>query len=155
MHTPPRKAGRRTLLHDLPPWIDPEANDFFVTICCQHRGHNSLCLPGVGEALLQSARFYTRQKKWFPLVFLLMPDHLHMLVSFGYEHAMTKVVASWKRHAATQQGIEWQRGFFEHRLRGHESWEEKTEYILQNPVRAGLIRAGEEWPYLLQLDPRA
>src|SRR5207244_26931 len=45
--------------------------------------------------------------------------------------------------------IHCQRNFFDHRLRHGESEAEKFEYIRQNPVRAGLISAEEEWPYLL------
>jgi hypothetical protein len=36
----------------------------------------------------------------------------------------------WKRWTARQMGIEWQRDFFEHRLRSDESLREKTDYIL-------------------------
>ncbi len=39
--------------------------------------------------------------------------------------------------------------FFDHRLRHDESEAEKFEYIRQNPVRAGLIGAEDEWPYVL------
>ena len=113
---------------------------------------NQLCLPTVGKTLLESARFYTEQRKWFPSPFLLMPDHLHMLVSSGREYEMTKVVTAWKRYAATQHGIEWQRGFFEHRLRHDESTWGKSEYILRNPVRAGLVEQASKWPYVLTLD---
>jgi len=35
------------------------------------------------------------------------------------------------------------------RLRHDESEAEKFEYIRRNPVRAGLIRAEDEWPYVL------
>jgi len=45
--------------------------------------------------------------------------------------------------------INWQRDFFDHRLRGDEGWREKSDYILQNPVRAGLIEKYEDWPYVL------
>ena len=75
-------TGRKILPHDFPFWMDPERSVYFVTICCQPRGVNQLCLPGVAEALLDSARVYVDLRKWFPLLFLLMPDHLHMLVSF-------------------------------------------------------------------------
>src|SRR5205814_7592098 len=39
-------------------------------------------------------------------------------------------------------------GIFDHRLRHDESEAEKFEYIRQNPVRAGLIREEDEWPYV-------
>lgn len=145
--------GRRTLPHHVPSWVDPAASDYFITIGCQERGINQLCNPEVGDALLEVARFYYTQGKWFPALLLLMPDHLHMLVSFGREHEMTKVVTAWKRYTAAKFGLNWQRGFFEHRLRAAESVEEKAAYILRNPVRARLVQKAEDWPWVLILDP--
>jgi hypothetical protein len=58
-------------------------------------------------------------------------------------------VASWKRFTSKHAKINWQRDFFDHRLRGDEGWREKSDYILQNPVRAGLIEKYEDWPYVL------
>ena len=51
--------------------------------------------------------------------------------------------------AARKVGIEWQRNFFDHRLRHDESETEKYDYILQNPVRTGLICEGDQWAYIL------
>ncbi len=152
MDAPPSHTGRKVLPHDTPLWVDPDASEFFITINCQRRGTNQLCLPGIGESLLAAARFYYEQRKWFPSPFLLMPDHLHLLVSFGRGHEMTRVVTAWKRYVATPHGIEWQCGFFEHRLRRAESAREKGEYILHNPVRAGLVEDAAKWPYWFKLN---
>lgn len=48
---------------------------------------------------------------------------------------------------ATKYGIQWQDGFFDHRLRTDESAAEKGNYIRMNPVRAGLVENPEAWPY--------
>lgn len=146
------RIGRKTLPHHVPSWVDPATSDYFVTIGCRQRGVNQLCVSPLGEALIESARFYHRQRKWFPELLLLMPDHLHMLVSFGRENEITKVVSAWKRYAAVKLGVAWQDGFFEHRMRAEESIQEKAAYILQNPVRAGLVREPAEWPWALMLD---
>ena len=143
----PEHAGRRVFDHEVPPWVDPEGSDYFITICCKQRGTNQLCLPDIGLTLLDSARFYVAKGKWFPFIFLLMPDHLHMIAAFGYQHRVEAVVEAWKRYTATRQRIGWQRGFFEHRLRGHESVEVKGAYIRQNPVLAGLVDEADAWPF--------
>jgi hypothetical protein len=41
----------------------------------------------------------------------------------------------------------WQSGSFHHRIRGFESAKAKREYMLNNPVRAGLVSSPDEWPY--------
>jgi len=42
-------------------------------------------------------------------------------------------------------GPYWQKGFFDHVLRGSESASEKWEYVRDNPVRAGLVKCREDW----------
>ena len=144
--------GRKTQHHDVPSWVDPAESDYFITICCQQRGTDQLCTAAIGPAILSAARVYHEQHKWFVSLLLLMPDHLHMLVSFGREYDMAKMVREWKRYLAAQHGIEWQREFFEHRLRSHESTDQKVRYIMQNPVRAGLVEQAAAWPWVLTLD---
>jgi hypothetical protein len=41
----------------------------------------------------------------------------------------------------------WQKGFFDHVLRSDESYSQKWEYVRENPVRAGLAKTLEDWPY--------
>ncbi len=41
----------------------------------------------------------------------------------------------------------WQRGFFDHLLRNSDSYSQKWNYVEQNPVRAGLVRHADKWPY--------
>ena len=143
--------GRKWLFHELPPWVSPDTSNYFITICCQHRGTNQLCLAPVGDALLAAARTYHDLHQWCPSLFLLMPDHIHMLVSFGREHHMIEVTGGLKRYISRHHGIVWQRNFFEHRLRSDESIEEKAAYIMDNPVRAGLVQEASAWPYVLML----
>jgi len=77
-----------------------------------------------------------------------MPDHLHMLLAFPHDREMKKTVTDWKSMLARKAGLGWQRDFFDHRTRNHENWEEKAEYIRQNPVRAGLIDRPENWRFV-------
>ena len=143
---------RKLLWHEVPSWVDPDASDYFITICCKRRGTNQLCTPDVGHALLETVKFYRQQQKWFSTAFVLMPDHVHLLASFAREYRIEEVVSAWKRYAATKFKIVWQQGFFEHRLRHNESAEQKTQYILQNPVRAGMVDQPEDWPFLLVMN---
>ena len=41
----------------------------------------------------------------------------------------------------------WQPGFFDHLLRNSESYDEKWEYVRNNPLRAGLANSRDDWPY--------
>jgi REP element-mobilizing transposase RayT len=80
---------------------------------------------------------------------LLMPDHAHFLVCFPDNgKPIRTIMGKWKEWTAKQCGIRWQRDFFEHRLRGNEGAREKADYILNNPVRAGLVTRPQDWPFL-------
>jgi putative transposase len=77
-----------------------------------------------------------------------MPDHCHALLSFSPEGEISKVIRNWKRWTARQLSIRWQVDFFDHRLRHEESFAEKFNYILANPVRQGLVPTADLWPHV-------
>ena len=92
-----------------------------------------------------------RQEKylWWPHISLLMPDHLHALLSFPpSDKPIRLIVSKWKEWTAKSAGIRWQEDFFEHRLRHDESRCQKVDYILENPIRYGLVKKPQDWPYI-------
>ena len=76
-----------------------------------------------------------------------MPDHLHVLVTVPASTDLRRLMMACKRFIARRTPVQWQRDYFEHRLRGTEHWDAKLEYLRQNPVRAGLVQRSEDWPY--------
>jgi len=86
---------------------------------------------------------------------LPMPDHLHAIIIFSRTPGMKKIVTDWKRYLARMVGVNLQRDFFDHRLRDHHELEEKTDYILKNPIRKGLCGKPEDWPWVFRLGERA
>ena len=50
--------------------------------------------------------------------------------------------------------MNWQRDFFDHRLRDHHELEEKTSYIVMNPVRKGLCERSEDWVWVYRPNDR-
>ncbi|MBL9115631.1 MAG: transposase [Verrucomicrobiaceae bacterium] len=141
---------RTRLRHDTPHWVDDGAW-FFVTINCAHRGVDQLTSPAVADGLLGSLRKYSEQGKWHVLLALLMPDHLHGVFAFPRTSSpMPAVVRDWKRYTARFLGIQWQEGFFDHRLRSDDEVTAKLRYVVNNPVVKGLCQTAEEWPFKLQ-----
>ena len=134
------------LAHELPFWITPENEIWFLTICCHRRGLNQLACEPVGANLISSIAHYHTAQKWWVWAAVVMPDHLHLLVST--HHNLINVISHWKRWTASRCHLQWQRDFFEHRLRLNEHVVQKAQYILDNPVRAGLVKDRDDWPYL-------
>jgi hypothetical protein len=83
-----------------------------------------------------------------------MPDHLHAIIAFPRELGMATTVKNWKKFVAGKHGVDWQRDFFDHRLRDHHELEEKTSYILMNPVRKGLCQRAEDWMWIYRPNDR-
>jgi len=110
---------------------------------------NQLCHRAVAEQIFETAAQYDRQQTWYLVLLLLMPDHLHALISIGGDTSLSKTIGSFKRATARFAGIQWQRNFFDDRLRGGEDPIGKGGYIRQNPVRAGLVEHENAWPYVL------
>jgi putative transposase len=121
---------------------------------CQQRGPNQLARSDVAGPLLESVLYRNEKFIWFAHLFMLMPDHVHGLLTFPPSpHTVRNAISLWKRWTARQLRIEWERDFFEHRLRSDESWREKADYILANPVRKGLVKEAKDWPWVFVPKP--
>ena len=86
--------------------------------------------------------------------FVIMPDHLHLLMTIPsdmtIEKAMQLVKGSFSYRLRKEYGFQgevWQRGFSEVRVNDRQSWLRCREYIGQNPVKAGLVDSAEQYPY--------
>jgi REP element-mobilizing transposase RayT len=55
----------------------------------------------------------------------------------GVAHKFTRIKRAWR----------WQDGFHDHKFRTPESETREWEYVCLNPVRAGLVKRPEEWPF--------
>ena len=82
----------------------------------------------------------------------LMPDHLHLLLRPGDEDLIRflKVFKSWttrKAWGAGHRGPLWQPGMWDRTIRGGDDFEVTLRYVVENPLRAGLIDEAEDWPW--------
>ena len=83
------------------------------------------------------------------IAYCLMPDHLHILIQARAEcKDLKECVGGFKSYTNRIAGRKlWQRGFYEHVLRKDEVVIKVAEYILDNPVRAGLAKRREEYEW--------
>ncbi len=129
-----------------------------------------------GRSLFQSERlarlfldtlFHYRDQGKFGLhEFALMTTHVHLLFTVAMdmtlERTMQLIKGGFSHRAGQEVGRNkeiWQRGYVDHRVRDVSDYARCVEYIRQNPVRAGLARSPELYPYCsaypgFTLDPR-
>jgi REP element-mobilizing transposase RayT len=97
---------------------------------------------------------------WIVGRYVIMPDHVHFFCAPKVEeHSLATFVGKWKewtaKHAKRRHRMAiplWQPEYFDHVLRSSESYEEKWGYVRENPVRAGLVDAAEDWPFQGELN---
>jgi REP-associated tyrosine transposase len=89
-----------------------------------------------------------------------MPDHVHLLLTplrdeqcWPYPlHAVLKLIKGVSARNVNKllatSGPVWQEESFDHILRSNESFQEKQDYIRQNPVRAGLVDKPQDYRWL-------
>ena len=126
---------------------------YFVTACMEHR-RKLLATAAVHETFLRFGQEGPAHGAWIG-AYVIMPDHLHLFIATDNEKV---TLAAWMRSlkntiskALRSTGVtppDWQKTFFDHLLRSSESYSENWNYVRQNPVRAGLVRNAEEWPFL-------
>ena len=141
------------LHHAVPHWVEPGALFHVRVALDREKEQRPLTEPALAGTLLDSVRFYESKQRWHVMLFLLMPDHLHALLSFARDQSMSRVIGDWKHFHARKYGIMWQEGYFDHRLRNDERGEQlsaKLNYIRQNPVIAGLCRNAMDWPWVIE-----
>jgi putative transposase len=144
---------REKLTHSVPQWVT-EGGWFFITINCVPRGKNQLCQASIGHDVLAALMHNHNKLVWHCRLCLLMPDHLHAIIAFPRDPGMSKIMANWKKFVAVKFGVKWQRDFFDHRLRDRPEMEEKTSYILMNPIRKGLCACPEDWVWICRPNDR-
>ena len=88
------------------------------------------------------------------LCWVLMPDHMHMMVTLGGAESLAvlmrrvKCVSAGVANAIDRRcGHVWMPGYHDHALRCEESIAAAARYMIVNPVRAGLVRRAGDYPY--------
>ena len=87
---------------------------------------------------------------------VVMPNHVHLLFRVAPGSSLAQVLHSIKSYSANRinkllrrSGTLWMDESFDHIVRDGPGYEEKMGYILFNPVKAGLAKVPEEYPWLL------
>ena len=107
---------------------------------------------------------YRTQQKYQLHEFVVMPDHFHLILSptgITLERAMQCVKGGFSFQLSKNLRSKrdpWQPSFFDRRIRNSLEYQKYKDYIWQNPVKRGLARTPQEYPYssanpAFELDP--
>ena len=87
----------------------------------------------------------------------IMPNHVHAVFAplgvSGVPKSLSSIMHSLKRNTAKRanallkrSGALWEHESFDHYIRNQAEWKRIVKYVLENPVKAGLVANWEEWP---------
>jgi REP element-mobilizing transposase RayT len=85
------------------------------------------------------------------LAWCVMPNHVHVVVKPASDYSLSRITHSWKSYTASKgnrllgrSGMFWQPESYDHLIRDEDDLEHAIEYVLNNPIVAGL----ENWRWV-------
>ena len=125
---------------------------YFVTFCT-YRKRPYLATSAVHDTLVTFGERAYAEHNVAVGRYVIMPDHIHLFVCGDADFELTawfRILKPCLGKAVVRPASEdpiWQRGFFDHVLRSDESYGQKWNYVRENPVRGGLVKSADDWPY--------
>ena len=149
---------------ELPDWLPRLADGFYRGLRSVHwqmtldQRRKGWLTPGFHSRFRELLLHTMARHHLLCPAYCLMPDHLHLLWMGVAEAAdQRKAARFFRTHVNTLlgsalAGARFQKQAYDHVLRQHERGADAVRgmagYILQNPVRAGLVTRAEDWPHL-------
>ena len=88
------------------------------------------------------------------MAWVVMPNHVHVLVEQLAGFRLADVVRAWKSVTAKKinksrksSGVVWAREYHDRFIRGNGHIHSAVSYTENNPVKAGLVKHHEDWQY--------
>jgi putative transposase len=128
----------------------------FITFCKWNR----IAFTPEGKDAILYHCLHDKNKRCELHAAVVMPDHVHLLLTplrdeKGWPYSLPTILKLLKGTLARSvnklqgsNGPVWQEESFDHVLRSQESFEQKLEYLRQNPVRRGLAKKPEDYRWL-------
>jgi putative DNA methylase len=104
--------------------------------------------------LVEDALFHFDGKRYRLIAWVVMPNHVHVMIEIFVGWSLDKILHSWKSYTATEankvlqrKGKFWFREYFDRYIRDERHFANAVNYIHENPVKAGLVEKAEDWGF--------
>ena len=136
-----------------------EGHSYYLTLVTHHR------IPILIENIEVLRESFRESKKYYAYdidAIVILPDHLHMIITPKEAREYPKIVRSIKynfskkiipreeqSHARCKKGMTpvWQKRYYEHTIRNEKDYFRCLEYMKDNPVKHKLVSNEERWEY--------
>ena len=145
------KVGSDGLQYPMPSNLrryQQEGDDHFITFSCHHR------LPYLDTVsardLFLASLESTRRKYHFEVLgYVVMPEHVHLLVSETREKPLATAIQSLKLSVSklSPQHPFWLTRYYDFNVFTHNKLIDKLAYMHHNPVARSLVATPEQWSH--------
>jgi putative transposase len=128
----------------------------FLTFSCFQR-RPLLAQMRMEDAFLNALEQARRRFQMRVFGYVVMPEHVHLLVNEPAHGTIADLMRNLKRRVSDQARKEhqritggdpfWMSRYFDHNVRNHAGFVTQLRYIHRNPVKRGLCRSPDEWPW--------
>jgi putative transposase len=126
----------------------------FVTFSC-YRRLPRLLDDRVRDMFVESLERMRRSYGLRVYGYVVMPEHVHLLVSETEVEALATAIQALKISVSRREmhyqeegdATFWQKRYYDHNVRSYQSFVEKLRYMHRNPVKRGLVERPEDWKW--------
>lgn len=129
-----------------------QVRPYFVTICV--RDDKPVLHDGLAEDIILCLKELRVTHGFKLYAYCVMPDHIHLLLSPGDSGlSLSKIIQEFKSittrryRADGAKNLLWQMYFYDHVIRKEEDLGNVAKYILENPIRKGIVRDWQDYPF--------
>jgi putative transposase len=125
-----------------------ENHDHFITFSCYDR-RPYLSAPESRDIFERSLERTRRRYKFDILAYVIMPEHVHLLVTEPETEPLSKALQALKLSVSKQcrERPFWHDRYYDFNVFTNRKQTEKIKYIHRNPVTRGLVERPEHWPH--------
>lgn len=126
-----------------------------------------LCENKIAQIVVDAIR-YRDEREYELIAYCIMPNHVHLVFSVERfaeslkrkvrdsvsHYIVTDIVGSLKKHTAIEankvlkhKGAFWQHESYDHVIRNGKEYDNIVWYVLNNPVKAGLVDDWKKWKW--------
>lgn len=108
----------------------------------------------VVQVIIEDLEFYRKKFDFKLHAFVIMPNHIHLLITPSEKGDISKIMHDFKSHTAqiinkifVRDKPLWQEGFYEHVIRDSFDFKKKINYIHKNPLVNGIVKVLADYQF--------
>jgi len=123
------------------------------TLCLRDVAAGFSLRPEMVNIFTDTLTFVAQNTNCIVPVYCFLPDHQHLIIQGKKsESEIWQAIAGYKQMTGflmsqNKFNIRWQKGFYDHVIRKHVNLVTQVKYILDNPVRKGIVSSWQEYPF--------